>query len=138
MIILDTNVVSEIMKPSPSPDLRAWVRKQLVAELYTTAITEAEIFFGIEVLPHGKRRAGLMAVAEAIFAKDFAGRIFGFDTGAARLFAKITSHRRVLGRPMSQADGQIAAIAKLQGAKLATRDVADFSDCGIDLINPWE
>lgn len=137
MIILDTNVLSELMQPRPSPLVLTWVARQTAIELFTTSITEAEIFFGIELLPHGKRRSGLMVVAETIFVTDFADRIFDFDSDAARIFAKIAARRRALGKPISQADAQIAAIAKLQGAKVATRDVADFSDCDIDLIDPW-
>lgn len=137
MIILDTNVLSELMRPKPSPRVSAWVASQPATELFTTSITEAEIFFGIELLAHGKNRARLMSVAEAIFAKDLGGRIFGFDSEAARLFSKIAAHRRALGKPISQTDAQIASIAKLRGAKLATRNVADFTDCGIDLVDPW-
>jgi hypothetical protein len=137
MIILDTNVLSELMRPKPAPQVSAWVAKQPTAELFTTSITEAEIFFGIELLIKGKRREGLLGAAEAMFAEDLGGRIVGFESDAARLFSKIAAHRRALGRPISHADAQIAAIARLRGAKLATCNVADFIDCGIDLVNPW-
>ena len=137
MIILDTNVLSELMRPKPAPRVSVWVAKQPTAELFTTSITEAEIFFGIELLIKGKRREGLLGAAEAMFAEDLGGRIVGFESDAARLFSKIAAHRRALGRPISHADAQIAAIARLRGAKLATRNIADFIDCGIDLVNPW-
>ena len=137
MIILDTNVMSELMRPKPSPRVVTWVAKQPAAELFTTSITEAEIFYGIELLTKGKRREGLLAAAEAMFAEDLAGRIFGFDSDAARVFSKISDHRRALGRPISQADAQIAAIAQVRGAKLATRNVADFEDCGLNVVDPW-
>jgi hypothetical protein len=137
MIILDTNVLSELMRPKPSPGVVGWVARQPAAELFTTSITEAEIFYGIELLTKGKRREGLLAAAEAMFAEDLAGRIFGFESDAARVFSKIAAHRRALGKPISHADAQIAAIAQTRGAKLATRNVADFDDCGLDVLDPW-
>ena len=137
MIILDTNVLSELMRPQPSARVASWVAKQLVTELFTTSITEAVVFYGLELLTKGKRREGLLAAAEAMFAEDFAGRIFGFESDAARVFSKIAAHRRALGRPISHADAQIAAIAQMRGAKLATRNVADFRDCGLEVVDPW-
>ena len=137
MIILDTNVLSELMRPKPSPRVAAWVAKQPATELFTTSITEAEIFYGIELLTKGKRREGLLAAAEAMFAEDLAGRIFGFESDAARGFSKMAAHRRALGRPISQADAQIAAIAQVRAAKLATCNVADFADCGLNVVDPW-
>src|SRR5271165_4744401 len=137
MIILDTNVLSELMRSEPSRRVLAWVAKQPASELFTTSVTEAEIFYGIELLPKGKRREGLLAAAEAMFAEDLAGRVFGFESDAARVFSKIAANRRALGRPISHADAQIAAIAQVRGAKLATRNVADFEDCGLDIVDPW-
>jgi toxin FitB len=137
MIILDTNVLSELMRPKPSPRVVAWVAKQPATELFTTSITEAEIFYGIELLTKGKRREGLLAAAEAMFAQDLAGRVFGFESDAARVFSKIAADRRALGRPISHADAQIAAIVRVRCAKLATRDVADFEDCGLAIVDPW-
>jgi predicted nucleic acid-binding protein len=137
MIILDTNVFSELMRPKPSPQILAWVARQPATELFTTSVTEAEIFFGIELLAQGRRREGLLEAAEAMFTKDLGGRIFGFESDAARFFSTIAAHRRALGRPISHSDAQIAAIARVRRAKLATRNVADFSDCGIDLVDPW-
>ena len=137
MIILDTNVLSELMNPKPSPRVVSWIARQSAAELFTTSITEAEIFFGIELLTKGKRREGLLAAAEAMFAEDLGGRSFGFESDAARSFSTIAAHRRALGRPISHADAQIAAIAQARGAKLATRNVADFEDCGLDVLDPW-
>jgi hypothetical protein len=137
MIILDTNVLSELMRPKPSPRVVAWVARQPAAETFTTSITEAEIFYGIELLNKSKRREGLLAAAEAMFAEDLAGRIFGFESDAARAFSKIAARRRALGRPISHADAQVAAIAQVRAAKLATRNVADFEDCGLDVLDPW-
>jgi len=105
MIILDTNVLSELMGPTPSARVVTWVAKQPAIELFTTSITEAEIFYGIELLTKGKRRQGLLAAAEAMFAEDLAGRIIGFESEAARVFSKVAAHRRALGRPISHADG---------------------------------
>jgi predicted nucleic acid-binding protein len=137
MIILDTNVLSELMKPGPSPQVTRWIAKRRATELFTTSITEAEILLGIELLTKGKRRDGLLLAVERLFAGLLAGRILGFESDAARFFSKIVAHRRALGRPIGHADAQIAAIAGTRGAKLATRNVADFSDCGVDLVNPW-
>jgi toxin FitB len=137
MIILDTNVLAELMRPRPSPRVLAWVARQSPTELFTTTITEAEVFYGIELLSKGKRREGLLGAAEAIFTEDLAGRVFGFESDAARAFAEIAAHRRALGRPITHADAQIAAIAQVRGAKLATRNLADFEDCGLNVINPW-
>jgi predicted nucleic acid-binding protein len=137
MIVLDTNVLSELMKAKPAPSVVAWVAKQAATELFTTAVTEAEIFYGIELLARGKRREALLAAAEAMFTEDLSGRILGFESDAARVFSKIAAHRRTLGTPISHADAQIAAIARVRGAKLATRNKQDFADCGLDVIDPW-
>jgi len=136
MIILDTNVVSELMRPKPSSRVAAWVAKQPAAELFTTSITEAEVFYGIELLTTGRRRTGLLAAAEAMFAEDFGDRICDFDSDAARVFSRVAAHRRARGKPISHADAQIAAIARARGAKLATRNVADFEDCDVEVVDP--
>jgi len=137
MIVLDTNVLSELMRPKPSPRVAAWIAQQAAPDLFTTAITEAEIFCGIELLAKGKRRGGLLAAAEGMFAEDFAGRVLAFESDAAQHFARIAAHRRALGRPISHADAQIAAIARAHGAKLATGNGPDFADCSIVVIDPW-
>jgi predicted nucleic acid-binding protein len=137
MIILDTNILSELMRPKPSAQVVAWVQRQPATDCFTTAIAEAEIFYGIELLARGKRHDALLRAAEAMFVEDLAGRILVFESDAARAFAKIAAHRRALGKPMSQADAQIAAIAQVCGATLATHNVADFVDCGLAIIDPW-
>lgn len=137
MIILDTNVLSELMRPTPSSRVSNWVAGRPVMELFTTSITEAEIFMGIELLAQGKRRDQLLRAAEGLFAEDLGGRILGFESDAARLFSKIAAHRQLLGRPIGHAVAQIAAITKLKRAKLATRNTTDFDNCGIDLVDPW-
>jgi len=138
MIILDTNVLSELTKPAASPHVTQWIRSRgSTRELYLTTITVAEVLFGVELLPKGKRRESLLADAEATFTADFAGRILPFDEAAARSFPAIAFIRRVRGRPISLFDAQIAAIAKANNAILATRNTADFEGCGIHLANPW-
>lgn len=138
MIILDTNVLSQLMRPKPALQVSEWVAKQPSTELFPTSIIEAEILFGIELLKQGKRRQGLLRAAEDMFNEDLGGRILGFESEAARSFAQIAAHRHSLGKPISHADAQVAAIARLRGAQLATRNVADFSDCGVNLVNPWD
>ena len=137
MIVLDTNVLSELMRTDPNANVVAWVEKQLTSELFTTSVNEAEIFYGIELLASGKRREKLLAAADAMFTKDLRGRVLGFDSRAARAFSTIAARRRALGKPINHADAQIAAIAYVQRARLATRNVTDFHDCAIDLIDPW-
>lgn len=137
MIILDTNVVSEAMKPAPSSVVLNWLSKQQSEQLYSSTITLGEILYGIELLPDGKRRSELLAGAEKMFTVVLASRIFPFEDQAARAFAHIASARRKAGRPMTELDAQIAAIAYVHGAALATRNTADFEDCGVRLVNPW-
>jgi toxin FitB len=135
--ILDTNVVSEPMLASPSAAVQTWWSQQQPGALFITAVTVAEILYGIELLPQGKRRVALLAGAELMFGKVLAGRILPFDEDAARAFAGIAASRRARGRPITDLDAQIAAIARSRGAILATRNTADFEDCGIRLVNPW-
>jgi predicted nucleic acid-binding protein len=137
MIVLDTNVVSELMRISPSLEVMDWWKGRLFSELFITTVTEAEVLLGIELLPKGKRRTGLESAAKTTFEEDFEGHILPFDSDAAREFARIVAARRELGRPMSQADAQIAAIARSRGAAVATRNTEDFEGCGIRIVNPW-
>ena len=116
-----------------------WLARIRTADqLFITTITLSEILYGIELLPLGKRRERLNTDAEAMFAEDYAGRILAFDDLSARAFARIAASRRKLGRPMAELDAQIAAIAFVHDATLATRNTADFEGCGVRLINPWE
>ena len=138
MIILDTNVVSELMKPAPAAAVASWVAAQPATALYTTSITQAEILHGILVLSAGKRRAGLEAAAEAMFDKDFGGRVLPFGGEAARAYAQIAAQRRRSGRPISHFDAQIAAITRTARAAVATRNVSDYEDCGVKVVNPWD
>jgi predicted nucleic acid-binding protein len=139
VIVLDTNVLSEVLKPQPSEIVLRWLARQNPPTVFITAITQAEILYGIELLPAGKRRARLAAAIEKIFAEEFQGRILAFDADAAHAFAQIAAVRGKAGLPISQFDAMIAAIARSRGADaVATRNTADFERCGVTIINPWK
>jgi toxin FitB len=137
MIILDTNVLSELIKPQGSTLVRNWASRQPVTSLFTTAITQAEMLYGIAILPDGRRKYELYQATTLMFVEDFIGRVLPFDESAAVAFANISAERRGNGTPISQADAQIAAICYSRNAAIATRNVADFIGCGIFIINPW-
>ena len=138
MFILDTNVVSELMRPAPDPAIASWVAERATSSLFLTAVTEAELRFGLAVMPPGKRRDGLAAGLERMLETGFANRILPFDSAAARAYAGIVAARRRRGQPPAQADCQIAAIARSRGMAVATRNVRDFEEMGIDVFNPWD
>jgi hypothetical protein len=138
MMVFDTNVVSELMKSSRSPAVIAWISSLAADDVFTTTVTVAEILYGIEILPEGKRREQLLRQAEGTFVEDFGDRVLPFDEPAAREYGKIASERRRVGRPIPFADAQIAAIARVHDAVLATRNTGDFEGCGLNLINPWK
>jgi predicted nucleic acid-binding protein len=137
VIVLDTNVLSEVLTPLPSQIVVHWLAAQEPSSVFITAITQAEILYGIEILPLGKRRMRLLAAVEKMFAEEFEGRILPFDEDAVGTFAKIVAARYAAGRPISQFDAMIAAITRLHRAAVATRNTSDFEHCGIDVINPW-
>lgn len=137
MILLDTNVVSEMMRSSPSAAVEHWMNAQPAAGMFIAAITEAELRYGLALLPESQRRRRLVSQAEAMLVEDFAGRILPFDSSAAIAYARIAASRRIAGHPISHADAQIAAIAASRGASIATRNTIDFIDCGVDIIDPW-
>ena len=137
MIVLDTNVVSELMRPGPAAQVIEWVSQQAAPTMYFTTISEAELRYGVAILPAGRRRDGLLSGIEGMLREDFAGRIIPFDRAAALAYAEIAAGRRASGHPINHADCQIAAIARSIGAAVATRDEEDFEGCGIDVINPW-
>jgi len=137
VIILDTNVISELMAPSPAEQVERWVAARPATSLCTTAITKAEILFGIRLLARGKRRDRVEAAAETLFGQVFAGRLLPFGSDAAVAYARIAADRRRRGSPISNLDAQIAAVARASGASLATRNVRDFAGCGIKLADPW-
>lgn len=137
MIVLDTNVASELMRAVPAPQVVAWLQQNADHDLVTTAITVAEIQYGISRLPSGRRRATLAAAAAEIFAA-FPDQILPFDVAAAHAYADIVSHRDSLGTPIEGFDAQIAAICRTRAADLATRNDKDFTDTGITVTNPWQ
>jgi toxin FitB len=137
MVILDTNIISEALSQRPNTIVKAWLREQPVASIFTTSVTEAEILRGLRDLPDGKRKRDLEAAVQPIFERDFAGRVLPFDSEAAHAYADLIAVRRKIGRPIGSFDAQIAGIAISRGAAIATRNTKDFSDVGLALINPW-
>ena len=137
MILLDTNVVSELMRDVPSTQVLVWMDDLPTRELFVTAITEAEVRTGIAFLPEGARRRGLANAAERMLGGLFAGRVLPFDSSTARAYADIAAASRAAGRPISQSDCQIAAIARSRSMAVATRNVRDFSNTGVEVIDPW-
>ena len=137
MIVLDTNVLSELMKSQPDKSVVSWIGEYQATSLFITTLTQAEILYGLEILTAGKRRTALKKAAKDMFEIDFAERILPFDTNAAQLFAIVAAERRKIGRPVSQIDAQIAAITRSHRATLATRNIDDFEECGIEIINPF-
>jgi len=137
VIILDTNVLSEALKPVPAEQVLRWLGARPAGELFTTAITQAEMLYGLELLPEGERRTALDEAIGQIFLEGFRGRVLPFDGNAAAMLAKIVASRRATGRPIGQTDAQIAAIARSHGAAVATRNKADFEDCGVRVVDPW-
>lgn len=137
MFILDTNVISELMRPQPDPAVFAWVAAQPRDSLFTTSVSEAEVFHGIGAMPEGRRRDGLSASAEALFDEEFAGRVLPFAGVAARRYGEIIAGRLTVGKPISSLDALIAAIAVAAGARMVTHNTRDFEGCGLTLIDPW-
>ena len=137
MIVVDTNVVSELMRLTPAAAVMRWFAAQDSGSLYLTAVTEAELRLGAAILPAGQRRDRLNAAVEAVVGEDFAGRVLPFDSAVARAYAAIAASRRSTGRPIPAADCQVAAIARARDAAVATRDAAHFEDCGVVVIDPW-
>jgi predicted nucleic acid-binding protein len=137
MILLDTNVLSELMRPAPEPVVAGWVGGQPSTSLFISSVTEAELRLGVALLRDGKRRDRLTEAIEGMLTQDFVGRILPFDSAAASAYARIAADRRKAGRPIAQFDVQIASIAHSRNATLATRNIGDFEGCGVQLINPW-
>ena len=137
MIVLDTNVLSEAMRPDPAKTVAEWMRRNPVSTLFTTTITQAEILYGIQLLPRGKRRTALLGAWQSL-QEELEPRILPFDTVAAMAFPEIALARRIAARPIPPFDAQIAAIVRANGATLATRNINDFEGCGIAVLNPWE
>ena len=138
MILLDTNVISEVMKVAPSANVLKWLNDQSSSAVHVSTVTVGEITYGLRILPDGRRRHQLQEKFEQFIALAFAQRILGYDEAAARLYGEIMGLRKELGRPMSVPDGQMAAIARCHGLSVATRNAGDFEDCGVDLLNPFD
>ena len=139
MIVLDTNVISELMRRATDPQVMSWFAEQPAASLFTTTpLTQAEIFYGLALLPAGRRRDDLLAAARPMFDVDIAGRVLPFDADAALVYAEIAAGRKQGGKPISQIDAQIAAIARSRGARLATAKYAGLRRIkGVTVVDPW-
>lgn len=136
MIILDTNVVSELMRPEPAPQVADWVRRRDRRELRMTSITLAEIRYGIARLPDGRRKQALLDTADDVF-RTFSDQVLPVDEAAAEHYATIASTRERAGKPIPGFDALIAAVCRSRGATLATRNLPDFGGTGIEVIDPW-
>ncbi len=137
MIVLDTNVISELMRPTPTPQVLAWADRLDPGAVAITAMNEAEIRHGLSRLPEGRRKQSLQQSWEELLAELFSGRVWPFTSEAAHWYGELLSRRDRLACPMATADAVIAATALAHGAQLATRDGADFAEVGLELINPW-
>ena len=137
MILLDTNVVSEVMRPSPSPTVLDWLNGQRSEGLFMSTVTIGEIAYGLRILPVGKRRSALGERFERFVALAFDRRVLAYDEPAARACGELMGERKELGRPMSVPDGQIAGIARSRHLSVATRNVSDFERCGVEIIDPF-
>lgn len=137
MILLDTNVISEVMKAAPSDAVVRWLNGQSSGALFISAVTIGEIEFGLRILPAGRRRMQLEARFERFVSLAFAQRVLAYDERAARAYGEIMAFRREIGRPLNAPDGQIAAIARANHFGVATRNTRDFADCGIEVIDPF-
>ena len=139
MIVLDTNVLSETMRPKPARQVMAWLDSLTPHQVFMSSPTQAEILLGIELMPDGKRRAELTQKVAALLTGFFENRCLPFDAQATPHFARIVASRRKAGKPISAEDAQIAAIAVSRGYRVATRNVADFAGVvGLDIVNPWD
>jgi len=137
MILVDTNVLSEPMRSRVEPRVVAWLDRQRLETLFVSSVTIAEILFGIEALPRGKRRRALAEGFEATMARAFEGRVLAFDLEAARAYAQLRAEAQARGLAIAPLDGQIAAIAKVHDFAVATHDVSPFRAAGVKTIDPW-
>jgi predicted nucleic acid-binding protein len=137
MMILDTNVLSEILRPAPDVRVTDWLEAQSRSALFTTTITRGELLYGVWLLPDGRRKTALLDAVQAIFTTDLTGQVLGFDSEAADSYAQIAATRKKAGKLISQFDAMIAAIAQSRGATLVTRNTKDFVNIDIQIINPW-
>lgn len=138
MILIDTNIISEIMGHSPAPNVLNWVNNQNSLSLFISTITLAEINYGLRIMPVGQRKNKLSDRFAYFIAQAFEQRVLSFDEDAAFDYAEIMGHKKEMGKPMSVPDGQIAAIARSNDLKIATRNIHDFEECGLTIINPFD
>jgi predicted nucleic acid-binding protein len=138
VIVVDTNVISELTRSAPAHDVVSWLDSLTADEVATTAITAAELLYGVARLPDGRRKSELSTAVQGLLSDDFHGRVLAFDESAASRYAEIVAHRERLGRAIGVADAQIAAICRSVGAALATRNTDDFEETGVELIDPWK
>lgn len=138
MILLDTNVISEMMRFHPDPRVESWFAEQTAENLFLSAVSEAELRYGVLILPVGRRRDRLSTVIDDVLHEDFVGRVLPFDSQSARIYAEIAAGRYAAGLQIDFADCQIAAIARSRKAAVATRDAKDFESCGVKIIDPWK
>lgn len=138
MIVLDTNVLSEIIRAEPDERVMSWLDSLDPATVATTAVTAAELSYGVARLPDGRRKSALSAAIRELLGEELGGRVEPFDADAAEEYASLVSERESAGRPIGMADAQIAAICRKFGATLATRNANDFQGVGIEIVNPWE
>ena len=136
-VLLDTNVVSELIRKAPDPAVEAWAVCHPLEDLFFSAVGEAELRYGAAILPAGRRRATLVSEIEAMLRDAFEDRVLPFDSEAARAYADIAAMHRSAGRSVAPADCQIAAIAHARGLTVATRNVRDFEDIDIEVVDPW-
>ncbi len=136
-VLLDTNVVSELMRTAPDPGVAVWAAGHSLEDLFFSAVGEAELRYGAAILPTGRRRENLVSDIERMLDEAFENRVLPFDSGAARAYADIAAMRRSAGRPVGTADCQIAAIARTRHMALATRNVRDFEDIDVEIVDPW-
>ncbi|MCY3545331.1 MAG: type II toxin-antitoxin system VapC family toxin [Gemmatimonadetes bacterium] len=136
-MLLDTNVVSELVRKSPNPAVVSWVSAHPLEDLFLSAVSEAELRYGAAIVPAGRRRDRLFLQIEGMLREAFADRVLPFDSDAAGAYANIAARRRAAGRHVAVADCQIAAIAASRGMAVATRNVRDFEDMGIEIVDPW-
>lgn len=137
MFVIDTNVVSELMRPEPAPSVATWIAGRDAQEMYLTAVSEAELRYGVAILPAGKRQNALKTAMSRWLDWGFRGRILPFDSAAASIYAEIAAERRRAGKPISEADCQIAAICHSRNAALITRNLRNFVGTGVIIIDPW-
>jgi len=138
MIVLDTNVISELWKAAPDPNVLAWIDAQMVETLYLSAITVAELRFGLAAMPAGKRRAIYQKRLEGEVLPAFTSRVLPFDLDASQAYAGLMAQAKAAGKAIGRADGYIAATAAARGLMVATRDTGPFEAAGLNIINPWE